>query len=139
MATAEGQTDPSGSDAWGNGYVIVSYQRTRRFSGSISFASLEYSSIDSLALTLTFSRSGPSFIPGGSQSAYRGPFQRRSRMTFSSFWPTHSRPRPTLNLFTDFLSGNSFAHSLAAKSLSFWFAEGSRLVATIRSWAVKHR
>lgn len=131
-----GAYDPSGSDALSTGYVTVSDQSSVRFSDSFNFASLQPgNSIDSLALTLTFSAAGPdgiSFACGAVSFNVSECWQLRAQGANSStqsddyFATLFSNLSPqtfTLSAATDTGGVNAFATSLSTGTFAFWFAE----------------
>jgi hypothetical protein len=122
-----GGHDPAGNDRLGAGYVMVKDQSTHRFSDSFNWASLGFASIDSLALTLDFSRAGPSLLPG---ELWKVRVQGSAFGSFldDMFMPLASVLSPqtlTLDLGTDTRFINAFAHSVATQTLTFWFSEFS--------------
>ena len=132
-----GAYDPSGSDALSTGYVTVSDQSSVRFSDSFNFASLQPgNSIDSLALTLTFSSAGPdgiSFACGAVSFDFSECWQLRAQGANSStqsddYFATLFTPQSpqtfTLSAATDTVGGdNAYAHSQSTAIFAYWFSE----------------
>ena len=131
-----GAYDPSGSDALSSGHVTVSDQSTVRFSDSFSLASVLGDSIDSLALTLTFTSAGPSgfsFACGLvsfslSNECWKVRVQGANSSTqsddyFATLFSALSPQTFTLSAATDTSSINAFATSLSTGSFAFWFSE----------------
>jgi hypothetical protein len=125
-----GQFDPNGNDVLSHGFVTVSDQSSARFNDSFDFSSLSYSSINSLALTLTFSRAGPSFFFVLPTELWAVRIQGSNPAGFLddqfAFLSDAASPQTTtISAATDNFLVNAFAQSVATQSLAFWFSEFS--------------
>ena len=132
-----GAYDPSGSDALSAGHVTVSDQSAVRFSDSFSLASVLGDSIDSLALTLTFSSAGPSGLSFAcgyaslslSNECWAVRVQGANSSTqsddyFATLFSALSPQTFVLSAATDTLGGvNAFATSLSTGTFAFLFSE----------------
>ncbi len=126
--SAPGRIDPGGNDLLSRSFVTVNDRSTGRFFDSFDFSSLSYSSITSIALSLQFTRAGPSGsilvptelwavrIQGSSSGAFLDD-------QFAFLSDAGSPQTTTISAATDILLVNAFANSLATKSLAFWFSE----------------
>ncbi len=119
---AAGQVDPAGTDVLSNGYVTVSDQSSERFSDSFNFSDVNYATIDSFDLTLTYSRTNNNFIgvplelwfarPGGTPDQFLAFFLNPVGNTASS-----------LTFRIDSSLDPEFGQMLAAEEFFFSFAE----------------
>ena len=117
-----GQYDPVGTDALSNGYVTVSDQSTGRFSDAFNFSGLNYASIDSFDLTLTYSRTNNNLLgiplelwfarPGGTPDQF-----------FSFFLAPVGNTSSSLTFRIDSSLDPEFGQMVAAEEFFFWFAE----------------
>ncbi|SMY09281.1 VPLPA-CTERM sorting domain-containing protein [Flavimaricola marinus] len=123
-----GQYDPSGSDVLVSDGVVVSDTSLDRFSDSFDFTAVDYDSIDSISLTLTFSDAGPAGL--GFLEAWTARIQgsdpgSSSDDFFALLFDPLSPQSITISLSTDVLGVDAFAHTLDTGVFEFWFSEFS--------------
>ncbi|MFA9229791.1 MAG: VPLPA-CTERM sorting domain-containing protein [Microgenomates group bacterium] len=124
--TNAGHLDPAGSDFVGPDYVQVSDGSTQRFSDAFNFSALDYDTISSFNLTLTFRDAGPSVFPAelwavrvqGANPA--SALDDLFALLTGNSW---TQQITTVNAATDLFTVNAFAHTLATETFSFWFSE----------------
>ena len=126
--SAPGRIDPGGNDLLSRSFVTVNDRSTGRFFDSFDFSSLSYSSITSIALSLQFTRAGPSGsilvptelwavrIQGSSSGAFLDD-------QFAFLSDAGSPQTTTISAATDILLVNAFANSLA--TVAFRLGEGA--------------
>lgn len=129
-----GGTNPGGNDTLFEDFVRVSDASTNRFSDSISFASLNFATIDRLEVFISAARANDTVRVLGlpvPTELWSIRFQGSAPGAFIDdlFIPLTSDPMSqnvTLSPATDFLTVDAFQNSVDNKALSFWFSEFTR-------------
>ncbi|MEC5398647.1 PEP-CTERM sorting domain-containing protein [Uliginosibacterium sp. H1] len=118
--SASGRLNPGGNDALASGYVTVSDQSSARFNDSFDFSALNYASISSFVLTLSFSQT---FTDAGIFSALAESWSVRPGNSDSH--QLMAWANTTMGQTFTFTSANTdtFASMMAAERFDLWFSE----------------
>ena len=117
-----GQVNPGGDDALGNGYVTVSDQSSARFNDSFDFSALNFATISSFDLTLTYARTNDTLAFIFPEAWYVRPGSAASpNAAFKLNRTGNTQNTTTFNV--DSSLAPFFANMVASKDFFFWMAD----------------